>query len=151
MFNSRQSRLDPFVTAYALEFLRGAERKGFAVPRKVAEPARAQGKKLFSQANTNAEKAALLYGLSFWGDADFSYVHRLDRLHPQLDNQSLAYVVLTFLNLDRKEHAVELARALIGRSKLVPLPVRPGKRGRCWMPRPDEALWRAYPIEATGC
>ena len=149
-FESRQSRLDPFVTGYALEFLKGAEAKGFAVSKKVAEQARAQAKKLFSASNSNAEKAALLFGLSFWGDADFSYVHRLDRMHPQLDNQSLAYLVLTFLNLDRKERAAELSKALIARSSLVPLPVRPGRRGCCWMPLPDDALWRSYPIESTA-
>jgi len=149
-FESRQARLDPFVTAYALEFLRGAERKGFAVPKKLSEPARQQARKLFAAATTHAEKAALLYGMSFWGDADFSYVHRLDRLHPQLDNQSLAYLVLTFLNLDRKERAAELAKTLVGRSSLVPLPARPGRRGRVWTTDQKSELWRSYPIEATA-
>ena len=149
-FDSRQSQLDPFVTAYALELLHRAERRGLDVPKKLAEPARAAAKKLFTQASTHAEKAALLYGLSFWGDADFSYVHRLDRLHPQLDDQSLAYLVLTFLNLDRKERAAELAKALLGRSSLEPVAVRPGRRGRCWLPKVDLVLWRSFPIEATA-
>jgi len=150
-FESRHSRLDPFVTAYALEFLRRAEQSGFTVPRKVAEVARRQAKKLFASANALAEKAAVLYGLSFWGDADYSYVNRLDRLHPRLDNQSLALLVLTFLNLERRGRATELTKVLLGRSGLVPLPARPGQRGRMWAARRDEGdLWRAEPIEATA-
>ncbi|NQT52469.1 hypothetical protein HQ576_10480, partial [bacterium] len=149
-FESRQSRLDPFVTAYALEFLRRAERKGFAVPKKLSEASRAQAKQLFTKATTLPEKAALLYGLSFWGDADYSYVNRLDRLHERLDNQSLALLVLTFLNVDRQARAAELAAVLVKRSSLKPLPASPGKRGRCWLVPSADVLWRAVPVEATA-
>ena len=146
--DSKLGRLDPFATAYALEFCRRAQRKGFAVPKKVIEPARAAAKRLFATAESPAEKAALLYGMSFWGDADFSYVNRLDRLHERLDNQSLALLALTFLNLDRRERATQLAAALLARSKPVRLP--DGRKGRHIPLASHEALWRGDRIEATA-
>ena len=149
-FDSRIGSLDPFVTAYALEFLKRAERKGFTVPKKVAEAARQQAKKLFSKANALAAKAALLYGMSFWGDADYSYVNRLDRLNARLDSQSLALLVLTFLNLDRTARAGELADVLLKRSSLKPVVARPGKQGRCWLTQSREVIWRSFPIESTA-
>ena len=145
---SRLARLDPFATAYALEFLRRGERKGFAVPRKLLEPARAAAKSLFAGAESPAEKAALLYGMSFHGDADFSYVNRLDRLHERLDNQSLALLALTFLNLDRRERAGQLAANLLARSKPVTLP--DGRKGRYLPVARHEALWRGDQVEATA-
>jgi len=73
-------------------------------------------------ANDNDTKAVLLHALSTDKRADFANCNRLYRDRNGLGNATLAYLAQAFLNLGRKEMAVELTGILENKVKIPPGP-----------------------------
>ncbi len=85
----------------------------------------------FAQVDTSDRdtRAAILFALSVHDVASFEQVNRLNRDRQQLSNPALAYLALTFAELDRPRLAGEVLSVLGARSKLeTPKPGDPPQR-----------------------
>ena len=68
-------------------------------------------------ASDNDARAVIAHALSTVGQGDFAHANRLYRERNSLSNPALAYTALAFVNLQRKEFAVELADLLLKKGK----------------------------------
>jgi hypothetical protein len=107
-----------FTSARVMWALSMARRAGYKLADECFDKAT---KFLQSQIATTAEtdfesKAILLHALSTTGAGDFTLANRLYRNRPALSNAALAYLVLAFIEMDRKPTAQELLADLSKRN-----------------------------------
>ena len=69
------------------------------------------------------KKIMLLYALSYSNDADFSFVNRIYRSRENLSVRGLALLGLTFLNIDRKAEAKDVATSLLAKLPSLKAPI----------------------------
>ncbi|HEX4753996.1 MAG TPA: MG2 domain-containing protein, partial [Solirubrobacterales bacterium] len=93
-------------------------------------------------------RATLLHALSARGKATFEQANGLGRVRQRLNNVSLAYLALTFANLDRNELAGEALAVLAPRAKAEP--AGPGTRPRRYWDDDGEQPWHRSRVETTA-
>jgi len=110
---------DVWTTAHAAWALGKAQRDGYPV----AEGARSKLtdwlKKQYADAKPGDTelKASLLHGLSWIDEADFGHANRLFRNRASLNSAGLSQLALTFLQIDRKQMAIEVLEDLRRRAR----------------------------------
>ncbi|WP_145266692.1 tetratricopeptide repeat protein [Tautonia plasticadhaerens] len=106
-------------SSYALWALDSAEPLGLLSDPSVADRATGWIEQQFAQVDPTDRdtRAALLFALSTRGRAGFEQANRLNRDRQQLSNPALAFLALTFANLDRSSLAAEVLGVLGPRSE----------------------------------
>jgi len=141
---------DPLTTARVVWALSEAETFGLLSDRAAADRADAYliGRLPTIDASGLDIRAAIVHALSTRGEAGFEQANRLNRDRQRLSNVALAYLTLTFANLDRDAMAREVLAVLGPKSKtIVP---RPGDEPlRYWEPGTDHP-WFGGRDEATA-
>src|SRR5262249_55919283 len=107
---TKQGSSDRNASARALWALSIARKAAFSVPDDTFNKAITFVQTSFTAARENDYdgKAMLSHALSAAGRGDFTYSNRLYRSRTSLSARALAYLSLTFVELDRKEIAREL-------------------------------------------
>lgn len=108
-----QNNLDLLTTARALELLQKAKPLGVQVPQKVIELSVSHLMERYQQTLDESEKTRILYAISNAQSPDFSFVNRIHRSLAQLDPFDAAWLGLTWMNMDRKEKAMEIVDQFI--------------------------------------
>ncbi|RUL89070.1 tetratricopeptide repeat protein [Tautonia sociabilis] len=113
---------DRLTSGYALWALSSAEPLGLLSDPGVADRAASWIEQEFARvdASDRDTRAALLFALSTRGRASFEQANRLNRDRQELTNPGLAFLALTFANLDRSSLASEVIGVLGPRSKAAP-------------------------------
>ena len=118
-------------SAYALWALSSAEPLGLLSDSSVADRAVTWLEQQFAQVDAadRDTRAALLHAISTRGRASFEQANRLNRDRQELSNPSLAFLALTFANLERANLSAEVLGVLGPKSKTeAPKPGEPVQR-----------------------
>lgn len=100
------------------------------------------------EAGDRDTRAAVLHALSAFGKASFEQANSLNRNRQELSDTALAYLALTFANLDRRTLGAEVLAVLGPRAKSEP--VGPGLRPRRYWDGGGLHPWFRTPAETTG-
>ncbi|MFO0961048.1 MAG: MG2 domain-containing protein [Isosphaeraceae bacterium] len=141
---------DRMTTAHVAWGLASAEKLGMLPDPTAAEKAAAYLSAEFAKVDGSDHegRAAILHALSARGKASFEQANGLNRVRQNLSNVALAYLALTFANLDRATLADEVLGVLIPKGK--PEPAQPGQPPRrYWEGNPAHA-WCRDTVEATA-
>ncbi|MFO0952538.1 MAG: hypothetical protein U0835_15600, partial [Isosphaeraceae bacterium] len=99
-------------------------------------------------AGDHETRAAILHALSTRGKASFETANSLNRLRQGLSDPALAYLALTFANLDRKPLAGEILDLLGPRGKVET--AAPGGKTRRWWGGSGVSPWNRSAAETTA-
>jgi uncharacterized protein YfaS (alpha-2-macroglobulin family)/tetratricopeptide (TPR) repeat protein len=101
-----------------------------------------------SEAGDHETRAALLHALSAHGKASFEQANALNRLRQDLPDVALAYLALTFANLDRAGLAGEALDILGARARTEP--AEPGGKPRRYWEGARQGPWHRSAAETTA-
>ena len=93
-------------------------------------------------------RATLLHALSTRREANFEMANSLNRERQSLSSTALAYLALTFANLNRPELAGEILAILIPRAKVET--VAPGRRARLYWAGSSQSSGARGTVETTA-
>ncbi len=96
----------------------------------------------------NETRATILHALSTAKKAPFEQANALNRVRQGLSNVSLAYLAMTFANLDRATIGDEILNVLIPRGKTEPS--EPGKPARRFWSGEGQSPWHRSDAETTA-
>lgn len=141
---------DRMTTAHVSWALAAAEKLGMLPDPSAVEKAGAYLSAEFVKVDGSDHegRAAILHALSTRGKASFEQANGLNRSRQGLSNVALAYLALTFANLDRATLADEVLAVLVPKGKAEP--AQPGlPPRRYWEGSPSHA-WCRDTVEATA-
>ena len=140
---------DRIASAHVAVALRGAWSVGMMTDPTTPDKATAYLAREFARVGTDNEaRATLLHALGSWDKATFEQANALARSKQSLNNVSLAYLALTFADLDRIGLAGEILDVLAPRA--VNEPVGPGARPRKYWKATDQGPWHRTDVETTA-
>jgi tetratricopeptide (TPR) repeat protein len=143
---------DGLTSAAVLWALASAEPLGLLTDVKVVDKGTAWLNQAFATNWTNARdldaRAILLHALSTRKAATFEMANSLNRERQSLSNTALAYLALTFANLNRPELAGEILGILIPRAKTEA--VAPGRRARLYWEGSSQSAGARAAVETTA-
>jgi len=139
---------DVWTTAYAAWALGKAQRDGYPVAEGARSKLTAWLKKQYADAKPGDTelKASLLHGLSWIDEADFGHANRLFRNRASLNSAGLAQLALTFLQIDRKQMAIEVLEDLRRRARDEQI----NHRACRIITTNDNSAWMQSPLEVTA-
>jgi alpha-2-macroglobulin len=140
---------DRLTSAQVVTALAAAESLGLLPDAKAADKAAAFLEEQFAKADAAdyESRAALLHALSARHKATFEQANALNRVRQSLPDVALAYLALTFANLDRPALAGEVLGVLGPRAKTED--AGPGARPRRYWSGANQSPWHG-PVETTA-
>ncbi len=141
---------DPLTSATVVWALSSAEPLGLLTDPKVLNQGVGYLSQQYSQRNASDRetRAALLHALSTRHAASFEAANSLNRERTDLSDLSLAYLALTFANLDRPSLAGEVLSILGPRAKTEK--AAPGHRPRLYWTNAGQCSFSGGPVEVTA-
>ncbi len=139
---------DVWTTAHAAWALGKAQRDGYPVAEGARNKLTAWLKKQYADAKPGDTelRAALLHGLSWIDEADFGHANRLFRNRASLNSAGLAQLALTFLQIERKQMALEVLEDLRRRTR----DEQVNNRTCRLITTDDNSAWMQSPLEVTA-